>query len=449
MPNKRSLPAGVAMTLLSTFLWSGSAAALTDIELLGKNVFFDKISKPEDRQACASCHDPAKGWTLPDSNINKTTVVAPGARPKRLGSIKPPSNAYATFSPPFRPFPNPFIPPWEGGNFWDGRAEGYGALDRDTPFGNGNVSDTISVDDLPPAKQAAYQRYLGPTADQALNPFPNKVEQNIRIRRVCRTVRDASYGYLYQRAFGEPIVCRDPDYARSYKLIAVALAAWQASSDVNSFSSKRDIALRADADKKFPLDGFNNQENLGHDLFYNVTSPLNPTGKTANCVLCHNNFDAVSDGTEPTQVYSDSRYHNIGTPFNREIPTVVKGEKTGLTAHVTNIGTGHFRTPTLRNVGKGASAGFTKAYAHNGWFKGLKSIVHFYNTRDALPRCETLGITNATEKQALQSACWPAPEFPDTAAPGIIGNLGLSNGDENAIVAYLNALTDQARVTTP
>ena len=189
MPYKRSLVAGVAMTLLSPFLWSGSAAALTDIELLGKNIFFDKISKPEDQQACASCHDPAKGWTLPDSNINKTTVVAPGAKPKRLGSIKPPSNAYATFSPPFRPFPIPFIPPWEGGNFWDGRAEGYGALDLDTPVGNGNVSDTISLDDLPPTKQGVYQRYLGPTADQAWNPFPNKVEQNIRIRRVCRTVQ--------------------------------------------------------------------------------------------------------------------------------------------------------------------------------------------------------------------------------------------------------------------
>jgi cytochrome c peroxidase len=23
---------------------------------------------------------------------------------------------------------------------------------------------------------------------------------------------------------------------------------------------------------------------------------------------------------------------------------------------------------------------FTKAYAHNGWFKSMESIVHFYNT---------------------------------------------------------------------
>ena len=30
---------------------------------------------------------------------------------------------------------------------------------------------------------------------------------------------------------------------------------------------------------------------------------------------------------------------------------------------------------------------FVKAYGHNGYFKSLKAIVHFYNTRDVLPRC--------------------------------------------------------------
>ena len=39
--------------------------------LLGKNFFFDKqLSTPRGKQACASCHDPKVGWTLPLSNIN-------------------------------------------------------------------------------------------------------------------------------------------------------------------------------------------------------------------------------------------------------------------------------------------------------------------------------------------------------------------------------------------
>ena len=42
--------------------------------------------------------------------------------------------------------------------------------------------------------------------------------------------------------------------------------------------------------------------------------------------------------------------------------------------------------PTLRNVDKRPRPDFIKAYGHNGYFKSLKEIVHFYNTRDALPR---------------------------------------------------------------
>jgi cytochrome c peroxidase len=446
----------VAMPL---FLWSARAVALTPIELLGKNIFFDPISKPADRQGCFSCHDPAKGWILPNSAINSTTVVAPGAKRHALGSIKTPSNAYASFSPPFRSENFGLLPPWEGGNFWDGRAEGCGATGGPCPAASpvGAVSKTITLSDLPLAKQTAYKKYLGPTADQALNPFPNDVEQNIRERRVCKVVEEARYKHLYKQAFGEAIDCRNnpkdnPAYVISYKRLAVALAAWQASDDVNSFSSKRDDALLIDDDGKFPLDDFTTQENLGHDLFYGISSTLNPTGKRALCTVCHNGVPQ-GDFTDPRgenlqQLYTDNRYHHIGVPFNREIPEVAKGEKRGLSAHVTNVESGEFKSPTLRNVAKGLSANFKKAYTHNGWFKSLESLVHFYNTRDVLVKCETLGITNATEKEALQNNCWPAPEFSNPIR-GLVGNLRLTLEEEAALVAYLKTLTDQHTPTNP
>src|SRR3954469_6397653 len=104
-----------------------AADTLAPIELLGKNAFFDdSLSIPNHKQACASCHDAAVGGILPNSAINATTVVAPGAAPHALGNLKPPTNAYASISPPFHSITPPFpgVPPWEGGNFWDGRAEG-------------------------------------------------------------------------------------------------------------------------------------------------------------------------------------------------------------------------------------------------------------------------------------------------------------------------------------
>ena len=46
-----------------------------------------------------------------------------------------------------------------------------------------------------------------------------------------------------------------------------------------------------------------------------------------------------------------------------------------------------FQVPTLRNVDKRPYPTFVKAYAHNAYFKSLKSIVRVYNTRDVLARC--------------------------------------------------------------
>jgi cytochrome c peroxidase len=48
---------------------------------------------------------------------------------------------------------------------------------------------------------------------------------------------------------------------------------------------------------------------------------------------------------------------------------------------------GRYQVPTLRNVDKRPYEGFVKEYMHNGYFTSLKDVMHFYNTRDVLPRC--------------------------------------------------------------
>lgn len=469
------------------------AAPLPDdeaaLQQLGKKVFFDNISKPEDQQACASCHDFKVGGTLPNSKINKTTVSAPGAKVKRRGSLKPPTNQYAFFSPPF--VVNGASPGgFEGGNFWDGRAEGFGALGRPSGLGDVAVSDTVRLEHIPLSKQGTFAKYLGPTTDQALNPFPNNVEQNTRIKRVCKNVRDASYSYLYTQAYGVTIDCKgseiDPasPVSISYKRIALSLGAFQASSEVNSFSSKRDTGLDKDPDHTFPVQGLTFLENLGHDLFYGrndtgqnriVPNPFGgpPGPLNANCALCHSGLPGQSgpttpppfgnnadpEGDHPNQLYTDNFYHHIGLPYNRDIRqtvngsngvTVFPGEKKGLTDHISSASSpGHFKTPTLRNVAKGASATFTKAYMHNGYFKNLEDVVHFYNTRTALPTCNIQGNLHPTAAEAKANNCWPAPEFDNNlvAPPFIVGNLGLTASEEAALVAYLKTLSDTVTPT--
>ena len=97
--------------------------------------------------------------------------------------------------------------------------------------------------------------------------------------------------------------------------------------------------------------------------------------------------------------------------------------------------------PTLRNVDMRPYPGFVQAYMHNGYLKSLKEVVHFYNTRDRFPHC-------SQGSPGEKVTCWPAPEAPankDTT----IGNLGLTDQEENEIVAFMQTLTDGYFKPTP
>jgi len=68
--------------------------------------------------------------------------------------------------------------------------------------------------------------------------------------------------------------------------------------------------------------------------------------------------------------------------------------------------------------------GLTAPYGHNGYFQTLKEIVHFYNTRD------------------VPGAGWPEPEVAANVDTMNMGDLGLTDAEEDAIVAFLEALSD-------
>jgi cytochrome c peroxidase len=484
---------GIAFLLLSGVVAAPLASAqLTNIELLGKYVFFDKISSPS-RMACVTCHQPDTGGTGGVSGVNLHQVAITGANPHTVGNLKPPTNAYATFIETFKRCGRGGLGALNvcGGNFWNGRSEG----NEFPPLFAGatkHIGDEIFyttegtyMPDYPLIYPdvLAYSNNFGPTADQALNPMPNPVEQNIDRQAVCRHVASAKYAPLYKLVWGVEIDCRDipveesaPDVAEekafdiSFKRIMLAVCAWQASEDLNSFSSKRDIALRNDSDGRFPLDGFTAQENLGHDLFYNTKPvPFAPEVgfnlrpflglPITNCSFCHTSGPRIGVpagllGTDPLERYSDDAYHIIGTPRNPEIPETFNADgdpidpDLGIRGHAgDSYPSGFFKVPTLRNVDKRKGEGFIKAYTHNGWFKSLESIVHFYNTSLIGGATANLfGVTRCPEgvemeKDALANNCWPAPAYPG-ASPVLIGNLGLTSEQEAAIVAYLKTLTD-------
>ncbi|MCG7920788.1 MAG: cytochrome C [Candidatus Thiodiazotropha lotti] len=378
-------------------------ASLQPLESLGKQIFFDERLSDPPGQSCASCHSPASGWTGDTSEINAHAAVYPGAIETRFGNRKPPSAAYATFSPVFHYDKEEGL--FIGGNFWDGRATGW---------------------------------LLGdPVAEQAQGPFLNPVEQNIQnAKRAVGLVCQSDYAPEFQAIFGEEI-CNNT--INAYNAIAKAVAAYEASSEVNAFTSKYDYYLKDP--EQYPL---SKEEMLGLRIFEDE--------QKGNCAACHPNKPA-EDGVPP--LFTDFSYDNLGVPRNPEnawyqMPKEINPDTDkwidpglgGFLAKVPNFAgyapenRGKHKVPTLRNVDLRPDPSFVKAYGHNGYFKSLKEIVHFYNTRDGKPSCAI------TEPPQPGVNCWPAPEVIENLNKEELGNLGLTEAEEWALVAFMKTLSD-------
>jgi cytochrome c peroxidase len=160
------------------------------------------------------------------------------------------------------------------------------------------------------------------------------------------------------------------------------------------------------------------------------------------CHRCH-----TGNSQEP--LFTDFTFDNLGLPQNPENPAGVAPDfvDPGLGGFLKNAGYpedvylaewGKHKVPTLRNVDLRPDEDFVKAYGHNGYFKTLEGIVHFYNTRDVKPECPGL----YTEAEALAEGCWPASEVATNVNSDELGNLGLTPAEEATIVAFLKALSD-------
>ena len=382
--------AGPILLLLLAFGVALGAGAASPKAELGKSIFFDQDLSLNGNQSCASCHDPAVGFVGPLADVNAHGAVYEGSIPGAFGDRKPPSSAYATLSPILHvDRKGTFI----GGNFWDGRATG--------------------------------ERLGNPAADQAQGPFLNPKEQALStpadvVTRVCAS----SYGTLFRQVWGTD-ACDPANVAAAYDDIALSIAAYEASPEVNSFSSKYDATFAG-------KEKLSKEEQRGFALF---------KGK-AGCAACH----PAGKGA----LFTDFTFDNLGIPKNPENPVYADNPAfvdLGLGgflasrpdyAEYADDNMGKHKVPTLRNVDLRPSPDVVKAYGHNGYFKSLEGIVHFYNTRDVLPVCPGA----YTEAEALAAACWPAPEVAANVNTDELGDLGLSPSDEAAIVAYLKTLSD-------
>jgi cytochrome c peroxidase len=397
---------------VSAFTFSGLGIAqkggLSGIERLGKHLYFDEDLSEPSGQSCASCHLPAVGFDDPDDWLPVSEGVISGL----FGGRNSPSSAYAMYAPIFHFDETEGL--WIGGQFWDGRATG----------------ETLG----------------DPLADQALGPFLNPVEMaNADKAQVIDDVAASKYAKLFERVWGGGSL---NDVEAAYDQVALSIAAFERTELFAPFSSKYDFYLKSclakggDKDecaqgigktaKKVGKKIFSRKEWKGFQLFMgeNDNDGMLDPGEGAMCAACH-----VADWTpDPGNVvvphwspdgsippmFTDFTFDNLGVPKSKH--RLLRGNDVdlGLGPIVGDTEeNGKFKVMSLRNIGR------TKPYAHNGFFKSLRKITNFYNTRD---------VEN-----------WPVPEVPETMNTDELGNLGLSDADEIALVKFMRTLSDGYR----
>ena len=400
----------LAMTLTIMFAGAGLADEQASIGMLGEKLYFDENLSQPAGQSCASCHDPDFGFVDPDADL----PVSAGILPHRFGTRNSPASAYAMYAPVFHFDEGEGL--YIGGQFWDGRA--IGELGGD------------------------------PLADQALGPFLNPVEMaNQNMVQVVNNVAQSDYAGLFEEVWGEGSL---DDVEAAYDNIALSIAAFERTALFAQFDSKYDAYLKACLElggdpgdcalgqgpkaKKAGKAIFSALEWRGMELFMGENNNDGVLGKKegAMCAACHvADWTLADDYTLPVivpnwapagmvpPVFTDFTFDNLGVPKNTEYPLENAPLDLGLGAIVGNPDeNGKFKVMTLRNIG------LTEPYAHNGFFKSLLDITHFYNTRD------------------VASEMWAAPEYENTVNFDELGNLGLSAADEDALVAFMMTLSD-------
>jgi cytochrome c peroxidase len=419
---------------------------LTPTEQLGKFMIFDSTLSNPVGYSCSSCHVPETGYTGPSSQINEFAGPMPGVVPGRSGPRKPYTYNYAAFSP-VGPFFDPLLAVWIGGQFWDGRAADLSQQAQGPPINPNEMDNT-------PAGTFPHQ--FSPLLAQKLANRP--------------------YTPLIKQLFGQDVFINNTPQD-IFVLFSELVAAYEASPEVLQFSSKYDAWVAG----KHKLTA---SETRGMTLYFGG----------AQCFACHSSagnpdLQASTDGRDTFTMYC---FANIGVPKNPQNPFYQETDPISNPTGFNPLGTafidfglgsnavgapdgtkffnvtpgdipefrGLMLTPTTRSTDRRPSPDFVKAYMHNGVFKSLKQVVHFYNKRNIAVNAagQEVAFDLRIGPPAGYTALFPPPEVldnvqnvagvtpanatADTASNGQVGNLGLSSAQEDDVVNFLKALTD-------
>ena len=397
-----ALVAGLAAPVVAASVDPDAEAAL------GRLLFLDANLSLHRNQSCNTCHSlfvtgdssPAGvvGVTglVDPNNVRDGSPVSSGSVPGAGGRLNTPSAAYAAFSPYFHwdPVEGLYI----GGQFWNGRAA--------------TLAEQAMGPPLNPVEMAMPSRWAVVT----------RLKENPFYVRQFRELYAIDLDAIPAHEAAPPDLPPPPGVNEAFVGMAEAIAAFEKTRTFAPFTSKYDFVLAGKT-------RFTDLEREGLELFNNEKS---------QCSACHPTEPlAMPDGRHLPPLFTDFSYDNLGLPRNVNIPGDPEpdpglGGRPEIAArdpHGEQLG--KHKVMGLRNIA------ITPPYMHNGVLATLEQVVHFYNTRDTKPRrCRDVN------DPGFATACWPAPELAQNVNVDELGDLGLSDHQERALVAFMLTLTD-------
>jgi cytochrome c peroxidase len=444
------------------------------LEILGKLLNFDSNMSAFRNEACGFCHMPYVAFSGPIPSVNLTMIAYPGTLHYRAG--KRTAQRY-TYSPDFPVLEyNTTQGAFFGGNFWDGRSTGYKLQSADAEQAQHPPVDTEEMG-FPDTACVAFR--LSKAVYRPLFELVWGAEFDLHwpgnTEKICATPGGAAQ-------FGgsaKPIRLSPEDRTKAsniYDHWGQSISRYERSNRLSPFTSKFDAFLAG----KYTL---TSDEMAGYNLF---------KGK-ANCNSCHldGRSTTLGPGQTDTGAAANTRplftcfgYANLGLPLNPRVALFYQTtpDRFGFTPNPYGFGyrdlglgaflrsaanpnsqwvqfaptsDGQMQTSTARIVAmtppqcpttEAPGPYFQKEFFHNSYIKSLKQLVHFYNTRDVFPFKVTSG--HCPEGKTEKVDCWPVPEVPNNIDM-TVGNLGLTDQEEDQIVSFLQTLTDGFTVPYP
>ncbi len=383
---------------------------------LGQLLFYDKILSGNRNISCGTCHShdhaSADGLSLGigEGGIGlgpkRTLSDDPAALPKK----RVPRNANALFNLGHKDFRV---------LFHDGR------LSIDDLYGNGFNT---------PAEEWFPKGLTSIAAAQAMFPVTSEVEMGGSVEEndvaAARRERiDRVWPVLAKRIWANPTYVEkfvetyeDVDQAGDISMVHIANAIGDfIISEFRSDASPFDAFLEGDKD------ALSTNQKIGMDLFYGE----------AGCASCHSG-----------PLLTDQKFYALALPpigpgrirpFDPMPRDVGRMGETDLLEDAYR-----FRTPSLRNIAR------TGPYGHNGTYATLEGIIrHHLNPREALESWDRdqLVLPASTRFAATDFAIFEDDREMNRLKRNIdIVPQSLNDDQVNALVAFMNALTDETAI---